>query len=211
MTKIVVFGAGGRAGSRVVAEAARRGHQVTAVVRDPAKYADLERSGVTVVAGDVTDEASVAAVSAGHDAAVSAVFAADADPAQFYTSAAEALVSGLIEGGVGRVVTVGVGTALEAAPGVAVHDTPEFPAEYRGFSVGHSTEIAILGASDLDWAVVTPPPAVLTEGEGTGSYRTGGTSLLPPVEGDFSYADLALALVDEATDGKHHRTVVAVG
>ena len=41
MGKIVIFGAGGRAGRAAVAEAGRRGHRVTAVVRDPGKYADL--------------------------------------------------------------------------------------------------------------------------------------------------------------------------
>lgn len=214
MAKIVVFGAGGKAGRRVVAEAVERGHQVTAVVREPAKHARLEGAGVNLVAGDVTDAASVASAAAGHDAAVSTVFRPDADPGEFYTEAAEALVAGLAEAGVQRVVTVGVGTALEVAPGVAVHDTEQFPAEYKGFSVGHSSEIAILGASGLDWVVVTPPPAVLDdEAERTGSYRSGGTQVLPAHEGApaFSYADLAVALVDEAAEGKYHREVVAVG
>ena len=53
MSRIVVFGAGGRAGTRAVAEAAGRGHEVTAVVRDPGKYADLGGDRVAVVAGDV--------------------------------------------------------------------------------------------------------------------------------------------------------------
>lgn len=214
MAKIVVFGAGGKAGRRVVAEAVERGHEVTAVVRDPAKHAGLEGAGVRLVAGDVTEAKSVAAAAAGQDAAVSTVFRADADPGEFYTAAAQALVAGLVEAGVERVVTVGVGTALEVAPGTAVHDTAEFPAEYRGFSVGHSSEIAILTDSALDWVVATPPPAVLDDAaERTGSYRSGGTSVLPPVEGApaFSYADLAVALVDEAVEPKHHREVVAVG
>ncbi|MGI5273404.1 NAD(P)H-binding protein [Nonomuraea sp. CA-218870] len=55
---IVVFGAGGRAGRQIVAEAHRRGHRVTAVVRDPASHGDL--TDVRVVAGDVTDETGVA-------------------------------------------------------------------------------------------------------------------------------------------------------
>lgn len=213
MAKIVVFGAGGKAGSRVLAEAVERGHEVTAVVRDPAKHASLERAGVRLAAGDVTEATSVAVAAAGHDAAISTVFRADADPGEFYTAAAKALVAGLAEAGVERLVTVGVGTALEVAPGVAVHDSAEFPAEYRGFSVGNSSEIAIFTESGLDWAVVTPPPAVLDDAaERTGSYRSGGTSVLPTAEDapTFSYADLAVALVDEATDAKYHREVVAV-
>jgi uncharacterized protein len=60
MTKIVVFGAGGRAGRAAVGEARRRGHQVTAVVRDPAEHGDLTIDGMHLVAGDVTDANSVA-------------------------------------------------------------------------------------------------------------------------------------------------------
>ncbi|MEV4215444.1 NAD(P)H-binding protein [Micromonospora sp. NPDC049662] len=63
---IVIFGAGGRAGRRAVAEARRRGHRVTAVVRDPAAHGDLGEAHV--VAGDVTDAASVARAAAGQDA-----------------------------------------------------------------------------------------------------------------------------------------------
>ncbi|MGC4810267.1 NAD(P)H-binding protein [Micromonospora sp. DT228] len=67
--RIVVFGAGGRAGRRTVAEARRRGHQITAVVRDPAGHGDL--TDVQLVAGDVTDAVSIAQAAAGHDAAIS--------------------------------------------------------------------------------------------------------------------------------------------
>ena len=214
MSKIVIFGAGGNAGRRAVAESVSRGHEVTAVVRDKAKYGHLAQSGVTVVEGDVTSADSVASVAAGHDAAVSTVFRADVPADEFFTSSAQALVAGLAKASVQRLVVVGVGTALEVAPGVAVHDTPDFPAEYRGFSVGHASEIEVFRGSDLDWAVLTPPPTVLdAEAERTGEYRIGGIQVLPTVEGApaFSYADLAVALIDEAVEAKHHRTVVAVG
>lgn len=213
MSRIVVFGAGGNAGRRVVAEAVSRGHTVTAVVRDPGGHEGVRGDGVTLVAGDVTRAQSVAAVAAGHDAVISTVYRGDVPADAFYTAAAEALVAGLTKAGVERLVTVGIGTALEVAPGVAVHDAPDFPEEYRRFSVGHASEIAILTGSGLDWVVVTPPPVVLdAEAERTGTYRTGGVAVLPVEEGAgaFSYADLAVALVDEATERRHTRAVVAV-
>ncbi|MEU1883772.1 NAD(P)H-binding protein [Streptosporangium sp. NPDC020072] len=213
MSRIVVFGAGGNAGRRVVAEAVSRGHAVTAVVRDPGGHEGVRGHGVTLVAGDVTRAESVAAVAAGHDAVISTVYRADVPADEFYTSAADALVAGLSQAGVERLVTVGVGTALEVAPGVAMHDTPDFPEEYRRFSVGHSSEIAILAGSGLDWVVVTPPPVFLdAQAERTGVYRAGGGAVLPAEEGApaFSYADLAVALVDEATERRHTRAVVAV-
>lgn len=215
MSKIVVFGAGGRAGRRAVVEATSRGHEVTAVVRDPVRYPDLGGAGVTVVAGDATDADSVAAVSGGHDAAISAVYRADVPADEFYVGAARALLDGLARAGVDRLVLVGIGTVLEVSPGVAVHDTPGFPDEARTFSLGHAAELDALKAADsaVDWVVLAPPPVVLDdEAEPTGTYKTGGTSMLPVDEAApaFSYADLAVALVDEAETAKHHRTLVAV-
>lgn len=215
MSKIVVFGAGGRAGRRTVAEAVSRGHQVTAAVRDPAKYQDLAGENVEVVTGDVTDAESVAKVAAGHDAAISTVARTDVPADEFYSSAAHALVDGLGQAGVSRLVVVGIGTVLEVEPGVAVHDTPGFPEEGRMFSLGHAAELDVLkqADTDVDWVVLAPPPAVLDdEADKTGSYRTGSNQMLPSPEDapPFSYADLAVALVDEAETPKHSRALIAV-
>ncbi|GAB3568412.1 hypothetical protein GCM10027445_18440 [Amycolatopsis endophytica] len=91
MSAIVVFGAGGRAGRQAVAEAARRGHEVTAAVRDPSRHAAPD--GVRSVAGDVTDPASAAALAKGRDAVVSAaaVYGAGTDPHAFFTASSRAL------------------------------------------------------------------------------------------------------------------------
>ena len=105
MSKIAVFGAGGRAGRAAVGEARRRAHQVPAVVRDPAKYGDLAADGVHLVPGDVTDANSVARVAEGHDAAISAVYDAAAQPDAFFTGAARALLDGVTRAGVGRLPT----------------------------------------------------------------------------------------------------------
>jgi putative NADH-flavin reductase len=207
MSRIVVFGAGGRAGRRVVDEAAARGHQVTSVVRHPSRYPDI--SGVT---GDVTDADSVAAVAAGHDAAVHAAARLDVPAERFFPVAARALVGGLARAGVHRLVVIGIGTVLETEPGVAVHDAPDFPAEYRAFSLGHAAQLDVLRAADggLDWLVLAPPPTVLDdEAARTGRYRIDGTRVLPG-GASFSYADLAVAIVDEIETPKHHRTLSGV-
>ncbi|WP_326736253.1 NAD(P)-dependent oxidoreductase [Streptomyces sp. NBC_01022] len=212
-SRIVIFGAGGRAGRRAVAEAVARGHQVTAVVRDPATYGDLGGNGVSVVAGDVTRADSVAEVAAGHDAAISAAGRMDMPSDEFYVSAAHALLDGLARAGVGRLVLIGIGSVLETAPGVAVHDAPGFPEEARAFSLGHSAELDALRAAetDIDWLVIAPPPVMLdNEAPRTGRYRTGGGQVMADGAPSFSYADLAVALIDEIETPKHHRSLTAV-
>ena len=213
MSKLVVFGAGGKAGRAVVAEATARGHQVTAVVRDPAKYTDLGGDRVTVVAGDVTDVSSVTGVAGGHDVAISACYDQQADPGQFFPAAASALLEGLPKAGVGRVLAIGLVSNLEVAPGLRMMDTPDFPEQFLGFAKGHTAGLEAFqnSGTSLDWLVVTPP-MVLDEGARTGTYRTGGDQLLTKEDGTghISYADLAIALVDEAENPKHHSTRISV-
>ncbi|WP_405142592.1 NAD(P)H-binding protein [Sphaerisporangium sp. NBC_01403] len=216
MSKIVVFGAGGRAGRRAVAEAVDRGHQVSAVVRDPAKYGYLADGGVTVVAGDVTRADSVFAAAQGHDVAVNATYTSEVSSETFYVGAAHALLDGLARAGVPRLVAIGIGTTLETAPGVRVMDAPGFPEDALVFSQGHAAELEVFRAADteIDWLVLAPPPVFLADDVArTGHYRLGGVAVLPEVEGagPFSYADLAVALLDEIETPKHHRALVAVG
>ncbi|MEV0388255.1 NAD(P)H-binding protein [Nonomuraea sp. NPDC050643] len=208
MSGIVVFGAGGRAGRRVVAEAAGRGLEVTAVVRDPGRYRAL--AGERVVAGDVTDAASVAGVAAGHDVAVQVAARLDVPSEEFFAAASRALVDGLARAGVARLVALGIGSLLEVSPGVRLVDTPGFPADARAFSLGHAVELEILEKSALDWVVIAPPPVFLDdEAPGTGRYRF-GDGRVPEGAETFSYADLAVALVDEVERPEHHRVQVAV-
>ncbi|WP_131770823.1 NAD(P)-dependent oxidoreductase, partial [Candidatus Protofrankia californiensis] len=204
-----------RAGRRAVAEAVARGHQVTAVVRDPARYRELAGDGVTLVAGDVTQAGSVATVAAGHDVAINAAARMDVPSQAFFVGAAHALLEGLAQAGVGRLLVIGIGTILETAPGVLVHDAPGFPAQWRTFSLGHAEELDVLRTADtgIDWLMVAPPPTVLdSEATRTGRYRIGGEQVLPTDKdaAPFSYADLAVALIDEIEAPKHHRTLIAV-
>jgi putative NADH-flavin reductase len=211
MGRIVVFGAGGRAGRQAVAEARRRGHEVTAVVRDPSRYSGLGDGGVRIAAGDVTSVADVAAISAGHDAAINAaaVYGAGTDPAAFFTSAARALVKGLQQAGAGRLVAVGLSALLPGPDGTRLLDTPGFPAEFRPFCLAHAAGLEVLRAEGgtLDWVYVSPAGDFDQEGERTGHYdiREHGD---PAAR--ISYADFALILLDEAQAPRHRRGHLAV-
>ncbi|MBD0692282.1 NAD(P)-dependent oxidoreductase [Streptomyces sp. CBMA123] len=206
---VIVYGAGGQVGRAVVAEARRRGLTVTAAVRNPERHADLASDGVTLVRCDVTDPAAVAATAPGHPTAISSVYTPDTPSAEFYRAATTALVTGLGRAGVPRLLSVGVATTLQTAPGVAVHDDPEFPDAYRTFSLGHSTALDLLHDSPatLDWVVVTPPMDLDRTAPGTGHYRVGGPHVLGP---RIAQADLALAIIDELTTPTRHREQIAV-
>ncbi|MFE7871334.1 NAD(P)-dependent oxidoreductase [Micromonospora humida] len=215
MARIVVFGAGGRAGRAVVAEAAGRGHEVVAVVRDPARYTDLAGSGVAVVAGDVTERSQVAALVKGAGAVVSAVAPGPGDdPRTLFTAAADSLVDAVAAAGVARLVAIGLAAYLDAAPGVRVMDTPGFPAPFQVFARAHAAALDVLreAPATVDWSVVVPATEFDPAGERTGTYRVGDTGLLTDADGvsRISYRDFAIAVLDEAEQGAHPRTHFAV-
>jgi putative NADH-flavin reductase len=207
--KVVVFGAGGRAGRAAVAEAGRRGHQVTAVVRDPAGHSDLasDLADVRVVAGDVMDAARIAEVASGHDAAISAAVDLSVAPNEFFTTSSRALATGLAKAGVRRLVVVGLASIMPGASGAALMDEPDYPNEYRAFYLGHAAGLDELRTCDLDWAYVAPAGDFDHDGTRTGRYRVAE-------HGDpssrITYADFAIALLDEVEEPRHRRAAVSV-
>ena len=203
---IVVFGAGGRAGRQIVAEAHRRGHQITAVVRDPARHGDL--TGARVVAGDVTDETSVEQAAAGHDAALSAAVDLSVPPHDFFTASSRALATGLAKAGVRRLVVVGLASIMPGASGAPLMDEPGYPNEYRSFYLGHAAGLDELRACDLDWAYVAPTGDFDHDGTPTGRYRIAEHG---DAASRITYADFAIALLDEIETPRHHRAAVGVG
>jgi putative NADH-flavin reductase len=204
MSKIIIFGAGGRAGRTAVAEARRRGHEITAVVRDPAAHAALATDGVLVVAGDVTDAATVAQLTKGHDAAINAAANVQAQPGVFFSEAAHALLAA----GVDRLVSVGLASALETSAGTLLMDTPGYPQEYRAFSLGHAAGTDVLRAAtgEPDWLVISPAGDFDHGGTRTGRYRIAAADAASRI----SYADFAIALLDEIDDPHHHRIHLGV-
>jgi putative NADH-flavin reductase len=211
MSRIIIFGAGGRAGRAVTAEARARGHRVTAAVRDPGEHGDL---GVPTVRADVTDGPAVSSTVRGHDAAVHAVSPfsgpeqglAGLDPA-FFVKAADAL----LETHVPRLVLVGLFANLRDADGRLVMDDPAvFPAEIRPFAAAHTAGLDRLRAREtaVDWLMLTPPARLEADGPRTGRYEIGGETASPSAR--LSYADLAVAIVDEIETPRHHRTRVSV-
>lgn len=207
MAKIALFGAGGTIGQRVLDEALSRGHQVTAVVRDPAGF-QRQAPGLTVVAGDVLDPDSVAAVAAGQDVLVSAVGRKDGPGSQeLMAPAARSLVEGLRRLGsqAPRLISVGGAGSLETAPGVKVWDAPGLPEWLLQIMHSHGDALQVLRtAPDVRWTSLSPA-ATIEPGERTGTYRTGTEELVTDAEGNsyISAEDYAVALVDEIETPRH--------
>jgi putative NADH-flavin reductase len=213
--KIALFGASGVIGQRILAEALRRGHNVTALVRDPAKLT-VHDPKLRAAAANVTDAAGVAAAVRGHDAVVSAVgprHDGGSDTNGIFADAAHALIAGLNQAGVKRLLVLGGAGTLEVAPGVRVVDTPEFPAAWKGNALGQADALNILRTEGggLDWTYISPA-AMIAPGERTGTYRIGGDQILTDAQGEshISAEDYAVALLDELETPAHVKQRITV-
>lgn len=200
--KVALIGASGNAGSRILNELVTRGHDVTAIVRNPEKVP----SGPHIVAkkSDVFDQAGLAELVKGHDAVVSSVHFAASDPHK--------LIAAVRASDVKRYLVVGGAGSLEVAPGVKLIDTPEFPAAYKAEAAAGAAFLDLLRPEkELNWTFLSPS-ALFTAGERTGKFRLGTERLLTTDKGSsISFEDYAIALVDELEKPQHSRQRFTVG
>jgi putative NADH-flavin reductase len=207
---IALLGATGTIGKRIADEALRRGHEVTAILRDPKKLAD---DRIKAVQGDVTDVASLIKTVAGHDAVISAVGPSHGAPPTLPAYAARALVQALPKAGVKRLLVVGGAGSLEVKPGLQLVDTPDFPAAWK--PIAHSARDALKIFRDsgaaLDWTYFSPA-ALIAPGTRTGKFRVGGDQLLVDEKGEsrISAEDFAMALLDELEKPQHLKRRITV-
>lgn len=203
MSKIAIIGATGRAGSQLLEEALRRGHSVTAIARNPAKIG--QRAGVLSKAVDALDSAALQAAVAGHDVVISA--------AHFSTLPAKAVIDPVKKAGVKRLLVVGGAGSLLLPDGSRVIDAAGFPAEYKAEATAGSAFLDTLRQEkELDWSFLSPS-AEFVEGERSATFRLGQDHLLVSAEGRswITFADYAIALIDEVETPKHSRQRFTVG
>ncbi|MCO7613083.1 NAD(P)-dependent oxidoreductase [Pseudomonas chlororaphis] len=203
MSKIAIIGATGRAGSQLLEEALRRGHSVTAIARNTAKLG--QRAGVLTREVDVADSAALQAAVAGHDVVISA--------AHFSTIPAQAIIDPVKQAGVKRLLVVGGAGSLLLPGGGKVIDSPGFPEEYKAeASAGGVYLDTLRKEQDLDWTFLSPS-AEFVEAERTGHFRLGQDDLLVSAEGRswISFADYAIAMLDEVEKPAHSRQRFTVG
>lgn len=203
MSNIAIIGATGRAGSQLLEEALRRGHQVTAIARHASRLG--ERAGMVSLDVDANDASALQKAVAGHDVVLSA--------AHFSTLPATAILEPVKAAGVKRLLFVGGAGSLLLPDGSRVIDSPDFPAAYKAEASAGSEYLAtLLQEKDVDWTFLSPS-AEFIEGPRTGVFRLGTDHLLFDEQGksSISFADFAIALLDEVEQPAHSRQRFTVG
>lgn len=168
--KVAILGASGWIGSHLAAEAKMRGHEVVAVVRDPAK---VTLKGVAVQQLDILNpESSLKSVLEGVDAVIASIGGRAAGNHEMVAKTAQRLLNELPQAGVARLLWVGGAGSLEVAPGVKLVTVPGFPEEYKGEALaqGEALEVFRASNSDVNWTFVSPA-AEIFPGDKQGQYR----------------------------------------
>jgi len=199
--KIAIIGATGLVGTKIMSESLDRGHEVTAIVRNPDRLPMHPK--LRAARGDATETAELASLLAGHDVVISA-FNPGKDERG---TGARSIIDAAKRSEVKRLLVVGGAGSLEIAPGKRLVDQPDFPAQWKDGALRTAAFLDQLrGETELDWAFLSPA-AMLAPGERTGHYRIGGDQLLTDGDGEsrISIEDYAVAMLDESERPQHHR------
>lgn len=200
--KIGIIGASGKAGNLILKEAVERGHEVTAIVRSASK---VENKQVAVVEKNIFDITSQDIEN--FDVIVNAFNATPGQENQ-HIEAGKVLIEALKGAPNTRLVVVGGAGSLfvDEAKSVRVMETPEFPEAYLPTASNMAKNLEELqSTSGVQWTYISPAGFFNPEGKRTGSYKKGGDLLTLNSKGEsyISYADYAIAVLDEIENPQH--------
>ncbi len=206
---VVVYGATGNTGSEIVKELLARGHKVTGVARNVDSLKG--QPGVIAKTDDLSNVDAIAAIIKGADAVVSA-YQPPPDNTDALVDVTKRQIEAVKKAGVPRLLVVGGAGLLEVAPGVTLIKSGYLPAEYMPIAMSHEKALGVLRASDINWTYLSPA-AYFVPGERTGKFRLGTKELITDAKGDsrISFADYAIALVDEIEKPAHEKASFSVG
>ncbi|ULM96636.1 NAD(P)-dependent oxidoreductase [Peribacillus frigoritolerans] len=200
--KIGIIGASGKAGSLILKEALTRGHEVTAIVRNEAR---VQIQGASVLEKDVFDlkEEDIKEF----DVVVNA-FGAAPGKEHLHVDAGKILIEAMKGAPQTKLIVVGGAGSLfvDEAKTIRVLYTPEFPKEYFATAFNQSKNLGDLqNATDIQWTFISPSAFFDPQGNRTGRYKLGKDNLLVNSKGEsyVSYADFALAVLDEIENPQH--------
>lgn len=206
--KIAIIGASGRQGSLLVKEALKRGEDVTAIVRDAT---NINLPGARVLQKDIFDLTTADITS--FDVVISAF--GTWNDMSLHAKVMKHLC-GILKGHENiRFLVVGGAGSLYLGPehGKRLMDAADFPAEFLPVAEGMSDALDLLRKSEgVNWVYLSPAAEFVADGPMTGKYRIGGEQFMTDAEGGsrISYADYAIAMIDEAQKGGHAKERISV-
>jgi len=210
---ILLIGATGNIGQRILNELLDKGYQVTAAQRKPERL-NLQHPHLKIVKGDLLDTAGLPALLRDHAVIISAISPVGGLTPEQFKKANENLIAALQQQPGKRAIIVGGAGSTEVSPGLRVMDSPimeKLPKEWHPAIYAHAEVLDLYKHSNLDWTYFSPANHI-TPGKRTGQYRLGTINMIfDKGESHISYEDYAVALVDEIGKKQHIRQQFSIG
>lgn len=199
--EIGIIGASGKVGSLILQEAVSRGHQVTAIVRDKSKLKD---TNVVVIEKNILD---LTQEDIKQFEVIVNAFGAPLGEEQAHVDAGHALIEALKGTNTRGIIVGGAGSLyVDENKTVQLIDTLEFSDFVKPTAKGQGRNLQELQTTtDITWTFISPSAVFDVEGKRTGSYKSGKDHLLVNSKGEsyISYADYAIAVLDEIENPQH--------
>ncbi len=202
--KIAVIGASGKQGKMLVEEAIKRGHEVTAIVRNKNRMKDfsgklIEKDILALTYDDVKE----------NDVVINAFGTGMGDDPVLHQTVMSHMID-IFTGKPNRFLVVGGASTLyvDKEHKVRLLDTPDFPDAWKPVAGSMAKAFDTLKQhSDINWTFFSPAAFFMADGKRTGSYTLGQDEMIVNSEGksEISYADYAIAMIDEAEKGNFIR------
>ncbi len=207
--KIAIIGASGFVGSALTREALDRGHQVSAVSRDPEKLS-IDHPELTRIKADIFNRTEAVEALKGNDLVISAYNPGWTNPNIYseFLEGSSSIQNAVKEAGIKRYIVIGGAGSLEVAPGVQAVDGADFPSEIKpGATAARDYLTIIKKETELDWTFFSPAFEMHpgTSGVRKGTYRTGFDNPVFDENGRsvLSVEDLSVVILDEVENPKH--------
>ena len=205
--KIAVLAANGKLGSLIVKEAVERGNDVTAITRDINKTVAknfIKRDILDLTENDLKD----------FDVVITAFGAWTEDTLPLHKTTVEHLANILANKNTRFLVVGGAGSLYtDESLTTQLFTTPDFPADYYPIASNQAKGLDVLRKrNDVKWTYISPAAEFVYDAERKGEYQLSGEVFTVNVEGksEISYADYAIAMVDEAEKGNHINQRISV-
>ena len=204
MKKVAIVCAAGKQGKLLADEAVARGYDVTGFVRGNDKVANPEAKTVVKDLFELTREDLI-----GFDVVIDAFGAWTSETLPLHRTSLKHLCD-ILSGTKVRLLVVGGAGSLYADPGhtVQVKDLESFPEMFSPLATNMGEALAELRKrSDVQWTYLSPAGDFVADGERTGEYLLGGEEYFVNEKGEsrISYADYAIAMIDEIENANHIR------
>ena len=205
--KIAVLAANGRLGSLIVKEAVERGNEVTAIAREVNKTVAknfIKKDILDLTENDLKD----------YDVVITAFGAWTEDTLSLHKTTVEHLANILANKNTRFLVVGGAGSLYtDESLTTQLFATPDFPTEYYPLASNQAKGLDVLRKrNDVKWTYISPAAEFEYEWERKGEYQLAGEVFTVNAEGksEISYADYAIAMVDEAEKGNHINQRISV-